>query len=152
MCMYLIQITMVSFYWVNSQQTIMKRNDYATRPQRSSLLQWYRSCKYKGLEKGLADRASKSKSIAFKSESLEPKSISSKNGLKSGLEYYKSVVTVDKSNNTDSYHRLKLMFSTFICRIKRLCICSCFAALIHNYICILRSVQSSCIKLCLCDS
>jgi len=58
-----------------------------TRPQRSSLLQCYRSCKYKGLEKGLAGRASKS--IAFKSKS-------SKNGLKSGLEsksgleYYKS--------------------------------------------------------------
>jgi len=48
----------------------------------------------KGLEKGLAGRASKSKSksIAFKSksksESLEPKSKSksSKNGLKCGLE------------------------------------------------------------------
>ena len=37
---------------------------------------------------GLADRTSKSKSIAFKSksESLEPKSKYSKNGLKSGLE------------------------------------------------------------------
>ena len=55
------------------------------------------------MKKGLAGRASKSKSIAFKSksksESLEPKSKSksSKNGLKSGLEsksgleYYKSV-------------------------------------------------------------
>jgi len=77
-----------------------------TRPQRSSLLQCYRSCKYKGLEKGLAGRASKSKSksIAFKSksESLEPKSKSSKNGLKSGLEsksgleYYKSVIIVHR--------------------------------------------------------
>ena len=77
-----------------------KRNNYGTKPQRSSLLQCYRSCRYKGLEKGLAGRASKSKSksIAFKSESLEPKSKSksSKNRLKfgleskSGLEYYKS--------------------------------------------------------------
>jgi len=79
-----------------------KRNNYGTKPQRSSLLQCYRSCRYKGLEKGLAGRASKSKSksIAFKfkskSESLEFKSKSSKNRLKSGLEsksrleYYKS--------------------------------------------------------------
>ena len=81
-----------------------ERNDYGTRPQRSSLLQCYRSCRYNGLEKGLAGRASKSKSksksIAFKSksESLEPKSKSKsiKNGFKSGLEsksgleYYKS--------------------------------------------------------------
>jgi len=39
----------------------------------------------KDLKKGLASRASKSKS-----ESLEPKSKSNKNGLKSRLEYYKS--------------------------------------------------------------
>ena len=58
-------------------------------------------CESKGLEKGLAGRTSKSesksKSRAFKSKSkskfLEPKSKSSKNGLKSGLEYYKSVST-----------------------------------------------------------
>jgi len=85
-----------------------KQNDYGTRPQQSSLLQCYRSCRYNGLEKGLAGRVfksnSKSKSIASKfkskSESLEPKSKSksksSKNELKSGLEsksgleYYKS--------------------------------------------------------------
>ena len=61
--------------------------------------------KTKDLKKGLAGRTSKSesksKSRAFKfkskSKSLEPKSKSSKNGLKSGLEsksgleYYKSV-------------------------------------------------------------
>jgi len=56
----------------------------------------------KDLKKGLAGRASKSKSKSIasksKSESLEPKSKSSKNGLKSGLEsksgleYYKSAV------------------------------------------------------------
>jgi len=52
--------------------------------------------KTKDLKKGLAGRTSKSKSRAFKSKFLEPKSKSSKNGLKSGLEsksgleYYKS--------------------------------------------------------------
>ena len=89
-------ITQVSVTWFSMRFMLLvtsKRNDYGTRPQRSSLLQCYRSCRYNGLEKGLAGRASKSKS---KSESLEPKSKSSKNGLKSGLEsksgleYYKS--------------------------------------------------------------
>jgi len=59
----------------------------------------------KDLKKGLTGRASKSKSkakfIAFKSESLEPKSKSksksSKNGLKSGLES-KSWLEYDKSD------------------------------------------------------
>ena len=104
-------ITQVSVMWFSMRFMLLvtsKRNDYGTKPQRNSLLQCYRSCRYKGLEKGLAGRASKSKSksksksIAFKSksksESLEPKSKSksSKNGLKSGLEsksgleYYKS--------------------------------------------------------------
>ena len=93
-----------------------KRNDYGTKPQRSSLLQCYRFCRYKGLEKGLAGRASKSKSksIAFKSksksESLEPKSKSksSKNGLKSGLEYYKSDIY---------YHKITVYFvrPLFVC-------------------------------------
>jgi len=52
----------------------------------------------KDLKNGLVDRTSesesKSKSIAFKSKSksLEPKSKSNKNGLKSGLEYYKSAI------------------------------------------------------------
>ena len=62
----------------------------------SSLLQCYRSCRYKGLEKRTCSKSkSKSKSIAFKSKS-KSKSKSSKNGLKSGLEsksgleYYKS--------------------------------------------------------------
>ena len=94
-------ITQISVTWFSMRFMLLvtsKRNDYSTKPQRSSLLQCYRSCRYKGLEKGLAGRASKSKSksIAFesksKSESLKPKSKSSKNGLKSGLglEYYKS--------------------------------------------------------------
>ena len=88
-----------------------KRNDYGTKPQRSSLLQCYRFCRYKGLEKGLAGRASKSKS-----ESLEPKSKSksSKNGLKSGLEsksgleYYKSDIY---------YHKITVYFvrPLFVC-------------------------------------
>jgi len=64
----------------------------------------------KDLKNGLADRTSKSetksRSIAFKSkstsESLEPKSKSksSKNGLKSGLEYYKSECHFTESQRT----------------------------------------------------
>jgi len=102
-------ITQLSVTWFSMRFMLLvtsKRSDYGTKPQRSSLLQCYRSCRYKGLEKGLAGRASKSKS---KSESLEPKSKSSKNWLKSGLES-KSGLEYYKSDN----YRLKGRLLTFL--------------------------------------